>query len=238
MANVSSFVWLLAFQVSALEAPLQQKIDELIKARETAVDRAGLAAAIARVDDLEKRMLPIVFTFNRLAPVITQRTSEFAALEPWLADEKNQVDPYVDTGWMRAARKETAYVCCEVRRNSRLAHEIQENLARGLPALSDSTAEAVAARARQAVRGGGAIVEIADPEASPRRAPMPTPMKLPSAPPSKTGLSTGVISGLPQPSAPVSAPAPSPVQAPNSPPGVAIPPAAVPPPSPPPPPAP
>jgi hypothetical protein len=103
-------------------------------------------------------------------------------------------------------------VCCDVRRNPRLAKEIQENLAAGRPALSIEASERVGDRARSAAESGTMTSE-----SSPR----------PTGPQQKPGLSTGVISGLP-PLAPPVVPLPP---APGVPPSAPAAPATAPPPS-------
>jgi len=196
----------------ALDVAVTQQLDQLIGSRKASGNTLSksLRETSARIDALEKRMLPVVFTFNRLGPLVQQRSGELDVLAVWVKDEKNVVNPYDDEAWVENARKETAYVCCDVRRSPRLAQEIQENLAKGLPALSDATSATVATRAKQAAKGSAVVdlepIKPAVPSGTPAPSGSPAP-RGGSAP--NTGLSTGVISGLPLPSAPAPAAAPA-----------------------------
>ncbi len=163
---LSLFSWLFIFhaQVHALKPSQALALDQLLQERKTAASKLGTPVrdATIRLDAFEKRMLPVVFTFNRLGPLVIQRNAELDALKIYLEDDKNSVNPYDDTNWIESARKETAYVCCDVRRNPGLAQEIQENLAKGIPALSSATSQTVADRARAAAKASSGTASFDD----------------------------------------------------------------------------
>lgn len=187
-------------------APAQMKaLDDAVRAARPSAS-AGRAAAEFRdrVDNLEKRMLPLALMFNRLGPALVQRLNEFESVRSYLKKGATSfVNPYVDQKWVESARRETGYVCCDVRRSPRLALEIQENLAQGLPALSDNMSDKVGNRARMAA-SGRQLIEYGGEAALAPGGPPPgaIPQRRGAGPPSAAskGLSTGLISGLPAPS--------------------------------------
>lgn len=192
-------------------------IDEYITTQKNASPlRAKIRDTTTRLDNLEKRMLPIVFVFNRLSPLIGQRSAELDVLNTFIQDPSNLINPFTDKTWAAQSRKETAYVCCEIRRNPKLTEEIQENLAAGKPALSDESSDKAMIRARAAAEGR---TPPPDPDSAP--APVGNPGAAQGVPPPgqpgqfrqrnrpTSGLNTGIISGLPTPSAPSPAPAPA-----------------------------
>lgn len=212
MARVSSLLLLFIIApAAALDLAVQGQLNELIKRRLAQNNKLATSVreTTAKVDQLEKRLLPVIFTFNRVEPFIKQRTQELEVVQEYINDPKNLLNPYDEAPWVEGARKETAYVCCDVRRNPRLAQEIQENLARGLPALSEATGDTVADRARAAAQGRP-VAETIAPAPQPQTVP-PKPSPVPPERSRPRGLSTGIISGLPLPSPPPTPAQPAPV---------------------------
>ena len=195
VTSVLSVLFLFLPYASAFDDHQKLAVDKLIHERKAYVAKLEqpVRDATAKVDALEKKMLPLVFTFNRIGPVVLQRNAELDMLKIYLENKNNDFNPYDDARWMASARKETAYVCCDVRRNPKLAQEIQENLARGLPALSAATSGILADRVRDA--GKKEVIADEPEEDSSRLNPrMRAPAPPPSAPPHNR---KGLISGLP-----------------------------------------
>ncbi len=216
VASVLSFLILFINSASALNPNQMQALDQLIAERRTAASKLAVPVrdATLRLDTFEKRMLPVVFQFNRLGPLVIQRNAELDTVKIYIDDPSSMANPYDDTAWIEVARKETAYVCCDVRSNQRLAQEIQENLARGLPALSESTAANVAQRARAAAqRSAGVTFDDGGDTPAPSGVPQSKPngyapgeMAAPQVPHHRKGM----ISGLPDLNVPPPIPAAAP----------------------------
>jgi hypothetical protein len=203
VAALVNIILLFTFAASGQNQALKTAIDGYINRRNNGGPvRAKLRDLAVRVENLENRMLPIVFTYSRLGPSIEQRFSELAALESRLNEPAAFINPFTDQDWAKSSRKETAFVCCEIRRNPKMAAEIQENLAAGKPPLSEVTARLAVSRARAYAEGRSVLGD----GAGSKVAPVPSRSNTRSQRP---GLSTGIISGLPLPSPPAPAPMPA-----------------------------
>lgn len=186
-------VFLLAQLALALTPEQQAALDQLIQQRRGAVPaRAGIGAIRARVKALEDRMTPLAFLFNRLGPQVAERAGYIDALEVFLKDPANitSTNPYADRAWLDKSHKEIMNICCEVRRNPRVAKTVQENLGSGkAPLTAEDYSNISSERTRTVILRPGREV-------------LPT---LPSRPGSKkgqTGFSNNMISGLPELSKP------------------------------------
>jgi hypothetical protein len=198
VGRLLSLLFVFHSPVHALTPTVTNALDQLIMERKGARAEMGkVREFIARVDELEKRMLPVVFTFSRVAPLLSQRSGELDSLQAYVQDPLSFANPYSEPRWIEEAHKETTNICCQIRYNPKLSAEVQENLSSGKPPFSERTAIMVVNQAR----GASAQSETKKPAQGPgQQAPK-------GARTVQPGLSTGVISGLPAPSAPAPAPA-------------------------------
>ncbi len=119
----------------------------------------SLREADKKLEDVEKRLLPLLFVFKRTGPALEFRNTELDSLKAAIDSGQFELNPYEDLEWLRSKERETIRVCCVIRGDQRLAQSIQENVARGYPPMSAQTLEQVTNRIREADRSQGSMVD-------------------------------------------------------------------------------
>ncbi len=155
--------------------------EQLTALQDYLTERAGggksgqpMRDAHQKLEEVERRLLPLIFVFKRTGPLVESRAQELEILQNALNTGELDFNPYEGTDWLKSKSRETVQVCCIIRNDQRLAQSIQENAARGFPPMTPQTLEQITAQIREANRegGGGLIIEDDPPSTSnPREIP-------------------------------------------------------------------
>lgn len=126
-----------------------------------------LREAQQKLDAIEKRLLPLIFVFKRIGPLVDSRSQELESLKAAVDGGQLDFNPYEETSWLKGKGAETVLFCCYIRNDQRIAQAVQENVARGLPPLAPQMMDRLTARIQAVSRSGGPLeVESDDDDSS------------------------------------------------------------------------
>lgn len=105
--------------------------------------------ADAKLEILEKRLLPLLFTFKRTGPEVDLRYSELEGVRKAINEGYFDLNPYEDMDWLKNSSRELLRMCCVIRSDQKMSQSIQENVARGYPPMTQQTANDIRSRIRE-----------------------------------------------------------------------------------------
>lgn len=97
------------------------------------VDKLG-TQALTKLDDMEKRLFPIIVFIDRQnAEILSGEASIDRAMKE--LKEQSKFNPYDDKDWVAKSHKDLQQLCCEIKADPRRQQQIINRVSQGLPPL-------------------------------------------------------------------------------------------------------